>query len=185
MKADQIVLKKDSILTYAIPIAIFVALMAASSRVVIPLSISPVPITFQVMVVILSGLVLGSKRAVYTQASFLGLILVGVPLTAYGLAGPVAFVGPTAGYLFAFLPAAYLVGLYSEKFKGNLHLFLAGLIGIVVIYIGGTVWLAVYLQDIGKVWAAGVVPFIVVDLVKAAIAVILAKALPRRASFAP
>ena len=179
MKTNQLVLKKDSILTYAIPIAIFVALMAIASRIVIPLAISPVPITLQVMVVILSGLVLGSKRAAYTQATFLGLILSGVPLTACGLAGPAAFVSPTAGYLLAFLPAAYLVGLYSERHRGIIHSSTAALVGIAIIYIGGTAWLAVYLQDMGKAWAAGVVPFVGVDLVKAGLAVTIAKGVSR------
>jgi biotin transport system substrate-specific component len=177
MKTNQLVLKKDSVLTYAIPIAIFVGLMALASRVIIPLSITPVPITLQVFVVILSGLILGAKRAGVVQASYLFLILAGVPITAYGLAGPATFLSPTAGYLLAFLPAAYLIGLYSEKYKSIIHSVVAGLIGVVVIYIGGTAWLAVYLHDVSKAWVAGVVPFVGVDLVKAAFAVAIAKGL--------
>lgn len=172
-------LKRNKALDYAIPIAVFVALMALSSRVMIPLPFTPVPITLQVLFVILSGLILGSKRAAITQASYLGLILSGLPLTAYGLAGPTAFLSPTAGYLLAFLPAAFCVGLYSEKFKNNFHFFIAGIIGIIIIYLGGTSWLAIYLGDINKAWRAGVAPFILVDLIKAIIAVIIFRGLQR------
>ncbi len=168
---------KEKVLSNVIPISAFVLLMALASRVVIPLPFSPVPITLQVLFVILSGLVLGSKRAATVQISYLTLILMGVPLTAYGLSGPIAFASPTAGYLLAFVPATYFVGLYSEKFKGNFHFLLAGIIGIVVIYLGGTAWLSMYLRDFSQALKLGVAPFILVDILKAVVAVILAKGL--------
>jgi biotin transport system substrate-specific component len=85
----------------------------------------------------------------------------------------VAFLSPTAGYLLAFLPAAFFVGLYSEKFKNSFHLFIAGIIGIIIIYLGGTSWLTIYLNDISKAWRAGAAPFMLIDLIKTSIAVII------------
>lgn len=175
MQTKSHVVTKGETLSWVLPIAIFVGLMALASRVVIPLPFSPVPVTLQVLIVILSGLILGSKRGTASMVVYLGLILTGLPLTAFGLAGPAAFISPTAGYLIAFVPAAYLIGLYSEKFKGNIHFFIAGIIGIAVIYLGGTAWLAIYLKSLNLAWSKGVVPFILVDIFKAIIAVIIAK----------
>jgi len=173
MESKVYVLKRNAVLDYAVPIGVFAALMALSSKVMIPLPFTPVPITLQVLFVILSGFMLGSKRAAIAQASYLGLILSGLPLTAYGLAGPAAFLSPTAGYLIAFLPAAYLVGLYSEKYKSNFHFLVAGILGIIIIYLGGSSWLAIYFENINKAIKAGAAPFIIIDLIKAFIAVII------------
>jgi len=180
MKTDTLVLGREQAkIKSAAIVVLFVILMAVASRVVIPLPFSPVPVTLQVFMVILSGLILGSKKSAIVQGTFLLMILMGMPLTAYGLAGPAAFVSPTAGYLLAFLPAAYLVGLYSEKLTGFYNKFVAGLLGIIVIYLGGTVWLAVYLQSFARAWQLGVAPFVVIDTVKAFIAVLASAGLKK------
>lgn len=175
MELELKVYKKSEILSVAIPVVGFVFLTAIASRVVIPLWFTPVPITMQVFAVILSGLVLGSKKAAAAQLAFITLILMGVPLTAYGLAGPIAFASPTAGYLLAFVPAAYVVGLIAESKAGFIRQAMAGIAGIAVVYICGTAWLSVYIGDIARAVQAGVVPFVAIDFIKAATAVILAK----------
>lgn len=174
MNTEVGVLRRSEVLVSAIPIVAFVLLTAIASRVVIPLSFTPVPVTMQVFAVILSGLVLGSKKAAYAQLSFLALIAIGVPLTAYGLSGPLAFVSPTAGYLIAFVPAAYIAGLIAENTNSKVKYALAGLAGLVIVYLLGTSWLAVYLKDAAKAFRLGVVPFVLIDFFKVAIAVSIA-----------
>lgn len=184
MKTISNIWQKEKISTYAIPVAVFLALMIVSSKIMVPLATTPVPITLQVLVVLLSGLVLGSKGAVFAQSSYLMLILLGAPITAFGLAGPAAFIGPTAGYLIAFLPAAYLVGLIKENSKEDiLHLSMAAIAGIGLMYLGGTIWLSVYLGSFTKAFMVGAAPFIAVDLLKAAIAVSFAKIWKKSRSF--
>lgn len=157
-------------------IVIFAAVTALAARVTIHLPFTPVPITLQPLAVVLAGLVLGARSGALAQLAYLGLIAVGLPFDANGL-GLVAFFGPTAGYLVGFVPAAFVAGWLAERLAvhnwwGN---FLAGIAGMLVIYLVGASWLAVMLQSWQKAWLGGVAPFILLDLVKAAIAAAVAE----------
>jgi biotin transport system substrate-specific component len=152
-------------------ILIFTAITALTARVTIYLPFTPVPITLQTLAVLLSGLVLGSRGGALAQLTYLGLLATGLPLDAYGL-GPVAFFGPTAGYLLGFVPAAYVAGWLAERLAvrswwGN---FTAAMAGVLVLYLVGAGWLALMLGSWQTAWVAGVVPFILLDLGKAALA---------------
>jgi biotin transport system substrate-specific component len=163
-----------------IAIAFFALLTATTARITIPLPFTPVPITLQVLAVLLSGLVLGARGGAASQLLYLGAILAGAPLSASGMGGPGVFVGPTAGYLVGFVPAAYVTGALVENVREQgwiltLRSFVAGLAGVLVIYLVGMSWLAVVLQDWGQAFWKGVVPFIGVDLAKAVVAALVAR----------
>ncbi|PKO20827.1 MAG: biotin transporter BioY [Chloroflexi bacterium HGW-Chloroflexi-1] len=145
-------------------IILFAALTALAARVVMRLPFTPVPVTLQVLAVLLAGLVLGPRGGAASQLGYLVAIALGLPLTASGIGGPAAFLGPTAGYLLAFAPAAYVVGLLVRP---GWRTYLALLVGIAVIYAGGWSWLTVWLGgDLAAAWKSGVLPFIGVDLAK-------------------
>jgi biotin transport system substrate-specific component len=153
-------------------VLIFAALTALTARFSFRLPFTPVPITLQVLAVLLAGLVLGARGGAASQLTYLGMIAVGLPFTASGLAGPAAFVSPTAGYLPAFVPAAFVVGALARP---GWRTALAAFAGITVIYVGGASWLAVWLGgDWTKAWTLGVTPFISADLAKAVLAVAVA-----------
>lgn len=152
-------------------IIIFAAITALTARITILLLFTPVPITLQTLAVVLTGLVLGSRKGALAQLTYLGLISAGLPLDAQGL-GPTALGGPTAGYLFGFVPAAFAAGWLAEHgagrgWWGNLA---AAIAGMAVIYLAGASWLALSLGSWQKAWLGGVAPFILIDLIKAAIA---------------
>ena len=150
-------------------VLIFAALTALTARFSFRLPFTPVPITLQVLAVLLAGLVLGARGGAASQLTYLGMIAVGLPFTASGLAGPAAFFSPTAGYLLAFVPAAFVVGALARP---GWRTVLAAFAGIAVIYLGGASWLAVWLGgDWAKAWTLGVTPFIAADLAKAVLAV--------------
>jgi biotin transport system substrate-specific component len=149
----------------------FAAITALAARVTVPLPFTPVPITLQTLAVVLSGLVLGAYGGALAQLTYLSLLAVGLPFDAYGL-GAGAFFGPTAGYLIGFVPAAFAAGWLAERLAartwwGN---FLAAWAGALVLYLVGSAWLAVVLGSWQQAWLAGVVPFILFDLGKAAVA---------------
>lgn len=157
-------------------IIIFAAVTALAARVTIHLPFTPVPITLQPLAVVLSGLVLGAWGGALAQLSYLGLIAAGLPLDANGF-GPAAFFGPTAGYLIGFAPAAFVAGWLAErlaarKWWGN---FVAALTGMLVLYLVGASWLAVMLGSWQQAWLAGVAPFLLLDLGKAAVAACVAE----------
>lgn len=150
-------------------IIVFSLLTMISARITIPLE--PVPITLQPFAVMLSGLVLGARDGFLSQFIYLMMIALGLPVDARML-GSAALFGATAGYLYGF-PVASLVAGYLAQRGGNNFVVRwgAGIVGIIVMYVIGTTWLAVYLQlSVQKAWTAGVAPFILLDLGKAFVA---------------
>ena len=95
-------------------IALFAEFTALTARVTLPLPFTPVPITLQVMAVLLAGLVLGPRAGAASQLIYLTTIAAGLPLDAKAL-GPAALTGPTAGYLMGFVPAAFLSSAVSSR----------------------------------------------------------------------
>jgi biotin transport system substrate-specific component len=155
-------------------VALFAAFTALAARVAIPLPFTPVPVTLQVMAVLLAGLVLGPRGGAVSQLAYLVAVAAGLPLDARGL-GPAALLGPTAGYLLGFAPAAFVTGWLAERLRGaRLGSFVAALAGVAVIYACGLAWLTPTAGSLGAAWALGAAPFIVVDLGKALVAAAVA-----------
>ncbi len=151
---------------------VFAVATAVSARVSVLLPFSPVPLTLQVLVVILSGYVLGARGGLLAQGLYLQAILLGAPLTAAGLGGPAAFVGPTAGYLIAFPVAAFAAGWLGRRGRRFQALWrvAGGMAAMVVIYAGGMAWLSGYVGGLRQAWILGVVPFAGADALKVVIA---------------
>jgi biotin transport system substrate-specific component len=163
--------------------AFFAALTALGAQVAIRLPFSPVPVTLQVMMVIVAGLALGSRRGLTSQLAYLTAGAMGLAVFAGGSGGVAVLLGPTGGYLAAFPPAAFVAGLLSEKLGRDraIGFVAASLAAIALIYCGGSLWLAVWLKTAslpasGDALAAalnlGVKPFILADLAKAIAAAI-------------
>jgi biotin transport system substrate-specific component len=156
-------------------VAVFVLLMALSARVSIPLE--PVPFTLQVLVVLLSGFVLGWREAAAAQAAYVGLIALGLPIDTR-MVGSAALFGPTGGFLIGFIPAAALTSLLAQPTAArSVWLrWLAGLAGVAVIYAFGAAHLMLYTgMNAARAFEVGVQPFILLDAIKAIIAAGLAE----------
>ena len=102
----------------------------------------------------------------------------GLPVfTPIGLPGVARLIGPTGGYLLAYPLAAYAVGTLSSgragRAPGYLRLVVAALAGLVLIYLGGLVQLWVYAGNIRAAARFGTLPFLVGDLIKLGVAVLL------------
>lgn len=162
-------------------IALFAALTAFGARVTIPLPFTPVPITLQVVFVLLSGLLLGSRLGMLSQMGYVTAGLMGMPIFAAGRGGPLVLLGPTGGYLMGFPLAAFVVGLVSERRSKATKwaTFGAALLGVAAIYLLGATWVGLWLNMAKRLppsacllqaWHKGVLPFIAVDTAKALIA---------------
>lgn len=153
-------------------VGLFAVATALSARISVPVPFSPVPLTLQVLVVVLSGFCLGARDGFLAQALYLQAILLGAPLTAAGLAGPAAFVSPTAGYLWAFPVAAAAAGWLSHVARRSpaVGRALGGLLALAIIYASGAVWLSAYVGGLSNAWRLGVLPFVAADVLKVAIA---------------
>lgn len=167
----------------------FAALTALGARVQFPLPFTPVPVTGQVFCVLLAGCVLGPRLGFLSQVEYLAAGAAGLPVFAFG-GGPGALLGPTGGYLVGFPIAALAVGALSSRWQGRGAgaRFVACLSGVAAIYLLGAAWFAVWSAATGAVAGlTGVllqstVPFIAVDVPKAALAAALAPGLRARLS---
>jgi biotin transport system substrate-specific component len=158
----------------------FAVLTGIGGRLAFHLGFTPVPVTFQVLCVILSGLVLGGRWGAISQMQYLAMGAMGFPFFTGVAFGPAAFVGPTGGYLFGFIAGAYVCGSLYQHLKDRTFTaaWIAGVAGILAIYSLGAPWLACWLRVAGKSWSdsilgawqLGVAPFIGIDLLKAAAA---------------
>lgn len=153
-------------------IAIFTILMVISAKV--SLQLGAIPFTMQVLVVLLSGMVLGSRDGVASQLAYLGLIVANLPVDTNSL-GSAAFFGATGGYLVGFVGAAFVTGWLVEHSQDKVwQRWISGVVGIAVIYTVGMSYLKFSTGMAWDVaWANGVAPFIIADLVKALIAATL------------
>ena len=147
----------------------FAVLTALSAQVRIVIPISPVPITGQTFVVLLSGLILGSTFGAISMLMYLFIGMSGLPFFSAGVAGLAILKSPTIGYIIGFFLAAYVIGVFSTK------PILAILLGSITIYIAGVSGLMIILNtSFSNAIAIGVVPFLVGDAIKSILAVGLA-----------
>ncbi|TAP43839.1 biotin transporter BioY [Arthrobacter sp. S39] len=92
-------------------IAVFAALVAGSALVPgIAANVFGIPITFQTLAVMLTGLMLGPARGFAAVGLYTLLGLAGLPIFSQGRSGLGILAGPSAGYIIAFPIAAALVG---------------------------------------------------------------------------
>ncbi len=145
------------------------------------LPVGPVPVTLQTLFVLLSGMVLGGKLGALSQALYLFLGLIGLPVFAGGRAGPWVLTGPTGGYLLGFIAGAYVTGRLAEGGSSLGRLVVSGAAGTAVVYMLGVAQLAYWLQgDFNKAVVVGVVPFLPGDALKVATAALIARKVKAR-----
>ena len=163
------------------------ALTAVAAQIVVPLW--PVPMTLQTFAVLLVGTSLGPVRGALSMGLYLVVGVAGLPVFAQAKSGSL-FSLTSGGFIIGFILAAALVGWLAQRewdrrVVGTLVSFLAG---TVVIYAVGLPWLYVSLSNLGPaVWhdllgfdtvlgatfGAGILPFLVGDLLKALLAAAL------------
>ncbi len=158
--------------------ALFAALTAAVAQVKIPLGFTPVPITLQTLVVLLSGAMLGSYYGALAMVLYVLVGILGLPVFAGGSAGLPALYGTTGGYLISYFIAAYAIGKYIEYKKKPKYsdYTIAMIFGTVIIYVLGATQGKIVT---GLPWTAiitgWVVPFILGDTIKLLLAAWIAK----------
>lgn len=164
-------------------VALMAAVTAVAAQIAVPLPFSPVPFTFQVLAVVLAGLLLGPRYGALAMGIYLLIGAIGVPVFAQFSGGLGKIVGPTGGYLVSYPLAAAVAGLAARaardagRSRALWTSFLAGTVALGVIYVLGATWLAVVAQLPPAVAVAqGVLPFVVLDLIKVGIAGLVAVA---------
>ncbi|NLN83643.1 MAG: biotin transporter BioY [Firmicutes bacterium] len=157
-------------------IALMAAFISICSLVVIP---GLVPFTLQTFAVFFTFGVLNSKQSTYAIGLYLLLGLVGLPVFSGFTSGIGQLLGPTGGYLWGFLAAAYaLHWLKKSKALAGLNKRVLPYLALAICYALGSSWF--YLQQggkfgFGKVIMLTILPFIIPDLIKIELALNLSK----------
>lgn len=146
-----------------------------------------VPFSILPLIVLLSGFVLGPRSGAWSMALYVIIGLVGFEVFATAPFGGITYVlKPTFGYLLGYILAAWVVGSIVKQNPGLIRSVVAVLAGIVSIYVVGLVYIYIivnfYLHQptaVMQVISIGFLPFIVLDLVKGAVTVIIGPILNR------
>ncbi len=164
--------------------ALFAALTAIGAFLRIPFALSA--ITLQFFFTAMAGLLLGARGGALSQAGYVLLGLIGLPIfTAGGGIGYLLY--PSFGFLLGLIPAAWLIGRLSKGKSGWLSIALACLAGLGVLYAVGLPYMALILngyQHSGlTLWAllkGGMLVYLPGDMVKIALCALLAPKLRTR-----
>lgn len=162
-------------------IALSVAVISVCAWISVP---AAVPFTMQTFAVFLCAGVLGARRGAAAAALYILLGAVGLPVFSGFNGGFGALFGATGGYITGFLPAALIAGWKSQSRSRRLVDIIYMTTALIVCYAFGTLWYSlVYvggMSGIGAALAMCVVPYIIPDALKIALAALMA---PRLRSF--
>ena len=168
-------------LTY---IALAVGLISVCSWLSVP---TVVPFTLQTFAIFATIALLGGRRGTIAIVSYLLLGLAGAPVFSNMTGGIGVLAGLTGGYIIGFIFIGLVYWLFETLFPNKLWLQITALIlGLIVCYIFGTAWfMLVYGNRFGEISLASaltmcVAPFIPIDLIKLACAIMLVKSIQKR-----
>ena len=176
-----------------------IALMAALQCIISPFAIafpiSPVPMSLATLMLYLSVYILERKHATISCSIYLLIGLVGIPVFSGFTGGAGRLFGPTGGYLIGYLALTYIGGWFVGKWNngfsnvgardvGRLNFLLQGLglaVGTAVCYLFGTLWLAYQAEmDFVTALGVGVLPFVIGDVLKIVVGVIVGNMVRKR-----
>lgn len=150
-------------------VAVGTLLLTLSAKAHVPFY--PVPMTMQTFMVLLLGFTLGARLAGLTVLAYLAEGLAGLPVfsgTPERGIGLAYLVGPTGGYLFGFLLAAVATGFLAERSfdRSIVKAAIAALLGMLLIYAPGLLWLGTVIGWDKPVLEFGLFPYLTGEVFK-------------------
>ena len=172
---------------------VFCGLCAAITCILAPIAIpmpGGVPVSLATFSVMLAGCLLGPKWGTISQAVYVLLGAVGLPVFSGYRGGFQVIAGMTGGYIVAYILLAFLCGLlyfrFGKKLQGAARiacLVVSMIIGTAALYAFGTAWfIRVTGMDLAGALGACVIPFLPGDALKIAAVAILCPTLERALS---
>ena len=165
-------------------IALFAVLLTVCAWISVPL---PVPFTLQTFAIFAALGILGGRRGTWAVAVYLLLGAVGLPVFSGFRGGLGALLGTTGGYILGFLAQALVYWLVTALLGERLPMMAAAMVlGLVVCYAFGTAWFVVLYtrtagpMTVGAALGMCVLPFVIPDLVKLGLALVLSRRLGKR-----
>lgn len=164
-------------------IALFACLMAICAWISIP---GQIPLTLQTMGVFLAVGLLGGKRGTVAVLVYILMGAVGLPVFSGFAGGLGKLLGMTGGYIVGFLVSALLMWAMEALFGSKKWVLpVSMVVGLIACYAFGTAWfMVVYTSSkgaitLGAVLGMCVIPYIIPDVIKIAVALLLTNILKR------
>lgn len=134
----------------------------------ITLPVGMVPITLSVLALFLVATLAPVRVALCATAVYLAVGAVGLPVFSSFTGGFYAFVSPSGGFLWGYLPAVLILSFLAQKGRRNVWLLPMGfLAALLVLYFFGCLGFCVLTgAGIKEALAVTVLPFLLLDLVK-------------------
>ncbi|RED66114.1 biotin transporter BioY [Cohnella lupini] len=167
--------------------ALFGALFIVATLIKIPLGFTPIPISMGTFAIMLAGGLLGAVYGFWSIFIVVALTATGLPFIG-GSGGIAKLTGPSAGYIWMYPVAAFLIGLVSDYLfakrktltRAQQGLLLLGIFvfGSLILYTTGIPWLAHAVDDakydtLSGALKAGLYPFLAGDAIKAVVATLV------------
>jgi len=168
---SQIAMAQPRLRQLAAPL-LFAVLVALGGQIRVPIPGSPVPLTLQVVFVLLAGALLTPAAAATSMVLFVGAGILGAPIFSGGGAGVAYLAGPTGGYLAGFVAGAAVCALVLGGRRDSFgRTCLAMAAGVITIHLCGVAHLMLYLGgDFMAAIRAGALPFLPMDILKVGVA---------------
>lgn len=161
--------------------ALFSAVISIAAPFSIPIGV--VPVSLATFAIFLAVGILSPLEAFFATLTYVLLGLVGVPVYSGFTAGAGVLFGVTGGFIIGYLIMALISGYFIKIFKGKgfLIYFIAYLLGTIVLYVLGSTWHALVSgADYITSLTVTVLPFIVIDVLKAVAAAVIAPTVKKR-----
>lgn len=164
--------KHQSTIAFMVKTIVGSAIMAISAQIVIPLPL--VPITGQTLGLTIVALSMGYKAG--TSAIILYLVegALGFPVFSAGTGSIVSLLGPTGGYLWGYIPAAFIMGYFADK--GCLNSFVQSTIavslGTIITFAFGLAQLSLFVPNT-ELLNVGLIPFILGGIIKSIVIIMI------------
>jgi biotin transport system substrate-specific component len=159
-------------------LALGVVALALTAKIQVPLWPSPVPITMTTFAVLTIGAAFGPRLGLATVLAYLAVGALGYDVFATSSAenhGLGYMLGGSGGYLVGYALAALALGWAARRGmdRSVAGMALALVVGNVLIYVPGLVWLSRFTTGWEQTLAWGVMPFLWGDALKLALAALL------------
>ena len=161
-------------------IAVMTALMCIFGPMSIP--IGAVPFSLTPLLVYLAAYILGMRNGTVAYLVYLLIGFVGVPVMSGYSGGPAKILGPTGGYLMAFILMALMTGFVVERFYRNIPLqAVVMFVALIICCAAGTAWFVGQTKmALSKALAVCVYPFVPLDCIKLGLAIIIGRPVRER-----
>lgn len=166
-----------SLALYPIMVVFGIAVIALSAKIQVPFW--PVPMTLQTLAIAGIAAAYGLRLGLVTIVAYLAAGYMGAPVFAGPIAGPLYFVGPTAGFLAGFVAMTAIVGFVADRVRSENFFALLGamIVGDALLFALGFIWLGfMFVTGSGNTlgaaiaWENGVQPYLFADLFKMVLA---------------